>query len=297
MRKYLLTILLSTIIAGQASDINKHQTIDKAIEYYKVGEYKKSKEIFIEFLYSDKGSKYEPEIRYHLGVISFLMSNIDRGFYQFKKMTDSYPNHVYSKKVADFIENIVTELDSNIFSFESDYIFEKDLEMASLLWTPEYINQKLYFSNLKDPKEAVEFYEALYEKYDSKSKRITILYNLFKLECGLNSNDYGINNFPIKSTGVKRGKAKKFMNSKHIEKMDNILERMNENITDSGDPNVGLLIQANYLAGLRRSGSEFFSGNVIINEESKPYFQMVLSLTEEKPYNIYRVFSEHWLND
>ena len=60
MRKYLLTILLSTIIAGQASDINKHQTIDKAIEYYKVGEYKKSKEIFIEFLYSDKGSKYEP---------------------------------------------------------------------------------------------------------------------------------------------------------------------------------------------------------------------------------------------
>ena len=78
------------------------------------------------------------------------------------------------------------------------------------------------------------------------------------LECGLNSNDYGINNFLIKSTGAKRAKAKKFMNSKHIEKMDNILERMNENITDSGDPNVGLLIQANYLAGLRTSGSELF---------------------------------------
>ena len=77
----------------------------------------------------------------------------------------------------------------------------------------------------------------------------------------------------------------------------NILRRMGNLITDETDPNYIDFIQAHYLCGVKVSGSELFSGKVVVNDLSKPFFEKVIELTANLENNIYRVFSEHWLKN
>ena len=71
---------------------------------------------------------------------------------------------------------------------------------------------------------------------------------------------------------------------------------MEEIITDEADLNYSQLVQVYYLWGVKKSGSKLFSGRVKVNKDSKPLFKKVIELTENNPNNIYRIFSEHWLN-
>ena len=55
------------------------------------------------------------------------------------------------------------------------------------------------------------------------------------------------------------------------------------------------LIQTNYLWALKLSGSELFTANVKVNDESKIIFEKVIELTSTNETDIYRTFSKHWL--
>ena len=71
---------------------------------------------------------------------------------------------------------------------------------------------------------------------------------------------------------------------------------MEEQVTDETDQNYGKLIQAYYLWAIKTSDSEFFTGKVKVNKLSKPYFEKVIEMSEGDQNNIYRTFSQHWLN-
>ena len=71
--------------------------------------------------------------------------------------------------------------------------------------------------------------------------------------------------------------------------MENYVEGVN-------DLNYPKLVQCYYLWAIRRSNSKMFSGKVKVNKNSKPYFEKVIKLTENDQNNIYRIFSQHWLN-
>ena len=144
---------------------------------------------------------------------------------------------------------------------------------------------------MKNPERATVFYQRLIDKYDDPEKKFALLYYYLLLTAGFNSDNYGYANQP-QLTHINR----EFYYTRYLFKIDDILKEMENQISGEVDQKHGKLVQAYYLCGVRISGSALFSGKVIVNNKSEKYFNKVIELTVDDENNIYRIFSEHWLN-
>ena len=166
-----------------------------------------------------------------------------------------------------------------------------DKRLALLFWTPIPLNEKLFWGDLKNPKGALEYYSKLINKYDAPNKKFQLLYHSFLIRAGFNSNNYG-----FKNQKNAPGNANLPSSTSHASAVKSLIATMEKLITDEADPNYGQLVQVYYLWGVKKSGSKLFSGRVKVNKDSRLLFKKVIELTENNPNNIYRIFSEHWLN-
>ena len=286
---------------GQFSKIPSDvQTIlNQAKVYYDVSLFDESKSILLKLLHSDKGRPYEAEIRYHLGLACYYSNNVSGANLQWKQLITKFPTNMRSKQLNRILANFTDSIDSTNFMREEDFEYSNDLQLGRLFWSPAYMNAKLFWSELKDPAKAVAFYNSLVEKYDDPKKKFKCLYYTFLLEAGINNDRYGWGNLGLgsKQTAKQAQKNRDFFRKSQNFKIYAILESMEQQITDELiDPNYGTLIQSYYMAGVKVSGSSIFTGSVKVNEMSKTYFDKVLELTKNDEYNIYRIFTKHWLN-
>ena len=102
--KFLVVILIFASSSYSQSEekipLKIQQKIDKGIDYYNLSLYEDSKKIFLDLLYTDDGKKYEAEIRYHLGLISFYERNSYDAQIQWKKLIKKFPSNKRSKELS-----------------------------------------------------------------------------------------------------------------------------------------------------------------------------------------------------
>ena len=283
--KKVIIIIFPILLIGQDPNMSENiqNIINQAKDYYDVSLFDDSKSILLKLLHSNEGKPFEAEIRYHLGLACYYSNNAADARIQWKKVISKYPTNVRARELNRVFSNFTETIDSTNFFREEEFEYSTDLGTARLFWTPTYINAKLFWSELKDAKKAVAFYKGLVKKYDDPKKKFQILFYSFLITAGYNSNDYGFKN-------------QNALDYKHNHDVKGLINRMEKLITDEDDPNYGQLVQVYYLWGVKKSGSKLFSGRVKVNKDSKPLFKKVIELTENNPNNIYRIFSEHWLN-
>jgi len=288
MKKLFISILSISLFYSQGSETNNqtNKEIQKAVDYYNVSLFNESKNVLIDLLYSEKGSQLEPEIRYHLGIISFYEGNISNAQIQWTKLLNKYPKDLRSKEINRILSKINRSEKSDELFKEENFEYSQDLSQAFIFWTPIIPNNKLFWGDLKNPTEANKYYRRLIKKYDDPKKKFMFTYYLFRLQAGFNRDSYGYNN---KFNNELKHKA--FKNECSL-----LLIQLEEFTSDETDINYNLLVQANYLWAIKLSDSKLFSGKVKVNEESKPYFNKVIELTEKFPNDMYRTFSKHWLD-
>lgn len=292
--KRLLTFIFPLLLFAQEADIpdNIQKTITQAKDYYDVSLFEEAKTILLELLYSDEGKDYEAEIRYHLGLACHYSNNVSDARIQWNQVISKYPKHPRARELNRIFSNYTHVEDSVNFMREEEFEYDSDLKTGMLFWTPTYMDKKLLWDKLKDAGKAVLFYKSLAEKYDDPSKKFAFLYRIFLLEAGINSNFYGYGNRGLKYTE----KQNQFLNKGSIMTIRNTLGSMENQISDENiDQNYPLLIQAYYMAGVRLSNTTIFSGEVRPNDNSRPFFEKVIQLTENNKNNIYRIFTEEWL--
>ncbi len=265
---------------------NVEDAINNAKDYYDVSLFDESKVILLDLLHSSSGKNNEAEIRYHLGLASYYSNNFGDAMIQWQQVISKYPENKRAQELIRVFSNLTQSIDSVHTLREEDFEYSSDLRTGRLFWTPTYINQKLLWSELKDAEKAIGYYQGLIDKYIDPKKKFQILYNIFLLESGHNKNNYGFN---MRETSHQRQGV--------LFKMHAVLKEMKEQIsTPAIDPNYNTLIQAYYLAGVKTSEGSFITGAVKINQKSKIFFDTVIDLTDNNKNNIYRIFSEHWIN-
>jgi len=286
MKLFLLILFVPLVLFGQTNDMptSVQEKIYQAKDYYDLSLYVDSKKLLLELLHSEEGKNSEAEIRYHLGLASYYQENFNDAQIQWSQVIKKYPRHERSRELNRIMSNYISSTDENEMFREEEFEYNKYKELSFRFWTPIAINEKLFWGDLKNPEDALDFYKKLIRNYDDPNKKFQLLYYSFLISAGFNSNDYGYKN-------------QNTLDFKHSNNVKGFINTMEKLITDEDDPNYGHLVQVYYLWGIKTSGSKLFSGGrVKINKESKPYFQKVIELTENKPTNIYRIFSEHWLD-
>jgi len=292
--KLFLFILLSYSSSYSQSQENIppsiQQKINKAKDYYDVSLFEESKKLLVELLYSEDGKKYEAEIRFHMGLASYYEEEYKSAFNQWNQIIKKYPtserakvlNRIQSLKLREFSEDEAIH--------DENFEYSEDSQTAMLFWKTVPLNKKLFFGDLQNGETAVRFYEELIKKYDDPSKKFNFLSHLFLIYSGYNGSFYGYKNGDIES-------GKSNISDKDSEKkVIEILSQMENYVEGVDDLNYSTLVQCYYLWAVRRSNSKMFSGKVKVNKYSKPYFEKVIELTENNQNNIYRIFSQHWLN-
>ena len=274
------------------------EKINKGMDHYNVSLYEDSKKIFLDLLYSDEGKKYEAEIRYHLGLASYYQGNTQDAAIQWKILIKKYPSNNRStelRRTSNTWDRMSDEKES-IKEVEREFAQEK--QFGYNFWDYSRAESKLLFGELKDPVVAVKYYEKLYKKYDDPEKKFVIALQLFALYGGFNQNKYGYKNQDSygKSTGSD-DPYKSFSNAMLANKAQGMLREMEKNISGEFDINYYHFIRWNYLWAVRLSDAEFFSEKVKANNQSEVFFGKVVSLTDSRPNEIYRLFSIMWLGD
>jgi len=291
MKKLILILFVPFVLIGQTNNIppSVQEKINQAKDYYDLTLYEDSKKLLLELLHSDEGKDGESEIRYHLGLASFYEGNTNSAMIQWKQVIRKYPTSERARELNRMMANYISSEDENEYFREEEFEYNDDIKSGFRFWTPIALNEKLFLGDLKNPEGALSFYEKLIHKYDDPEKKFHFLAATFLILSGYNSNDYGYKNQKANPEG-------KPSYNNHERRIKVILAQMEEKVTDENDPNYYSLVRAYYLWGVRRSGSRLFSGRVKVNKYSKPFFEKVIELTENSPNNIYRIFSEHWLN-
>jgi tetratricopeptide (TPR) repeat protein len=299
MKQLVLIIFVPLVLIGQTNSLPQsvQEKINQAKDYYDVSLYEDSKKLLLELLHSEEGKNNEAEIRYHLGLVSFYDGNINDARIQWKQVILKYPTHERSRQLNRIMANYISKSDENVMFREEEFEFGDDLRQVSRFWTPIPLNEKLFWGDLKDPQTAIDYYNKLIEKYDDPKKKFQLLYHTFLLHAGINADGFGYKNQGAGTGGFGiKTKSKPIPNDfLSGQNVHNILKQMEEHVTDETDPNYGNLIQAYYLWAIKTSDSKFFSGKVKVLPLSKPYFEKVIEMTESNQNNIYRTFSQHWL--
>ena len=298
MKQLVFIIFVPLVLIGQTNSLPQsvQEKINQAKDYYDVSLYEDSKKLLLELLHSEEGKNDEAEIRYQLGLASFYDGNINDARIQWKQVILKYPTHERSRQLNRIMSNYISSSEEREIFREEEFEYSDDLRQAFRFWTPIPLNEKLFWGELKDPQTASYYYNKLIEKYDDPKKKFQLLYYTFLINAGINANGFGYKNQQGNTGfGVKKTKTK-YINDWQYGKIINlILKRMEEQVTDETDPNYGKLIQAYYLWAIKTSDSAFFSGKVKVIPLSKPYFEKVIEMTEGDENNIYRTFSQHWL--
>jgi tetratricopeptide (TPR) repeat protein len=301
--KKVIIIILPILLIGQDPNMpeNIQNIINQAKDYYDVSLFDESKSMLLKLLHSNEGKPFEAEIRYHLGLACWYSKDISDARIQWSKVIKKFPTNQRSKELNRVFSNLAHSFDSTNYFREEEFEYNSDLRTGFLFWSPTYINKKLLWGKLKDASRAKGYYQGLVKKYDDPKKKFQILYYLFLIEAGYNLNNYGYNNFPVSSgggTGITNfGEKNTPLNNNSFVAMKLLLNEMETQITtDILDPNLNTLILAYYIAGVKVSGSSFL-GIVKPDENSIPLFNKVIELTKNNENNIYRIFSQHWLNN
>ncbi len=298
MKQLILIILVPLVLIGQTNNLSPtvQEKINQAKDCYDVSLFEKSKIILIELLHSEEGKNNEAEIRYHLGLASYYEGNINDARIQWNQVIRKYPTHERSRQLNRIMSNYISSTEENEMFKEEEFEFGDDLKQVFRFWTPIPLNEKLFWGDLKDPQTAIDYYNKLIEKYDDPKKKFQLLYYKCLLYAGINANDFGYKNLNVDTDfGIKKQSVIP-TDFKFGQNVHNILKQMEEQVTDETDQNYGKLIQAYYLWAIKTSDSEFFTGKVKVNKLSKPYFEKVIEMSEGDQNNIYRTFSQHWLN-
>ena len=299
--KFLVVILIFASSSYSQSEekipLKIQQKIDKGIDYYNLSLYEDSKKIFLDLLYTDDGKKYEAEIRYHLGLISFYERNSYDAQIQWKKLIKKFPSNKRSKELSRTADRWDRIKDEDNFNKEENREFGEEKEFGELFWDFKRADQKLLFGELKDAGIAVKYYEKLYEKYDDPRKKFEISLRLFALYGGFNENNYGYKNQSSYGSAASSDPYKSLSLNAFFQKSNQILDQMESNLTSEFDVNNSLFIMWNYLWAVKLSDSEFWSEKAKSNDFSEPNFAKVIALTNSQPNNIYRLFSVMYLGD
>ena len=292
MKQLVLIIFVPLVLIGQTNSLPQsvQEKINQAKDYYDVSLYEDSKKLLLELLHSEEGKNNEAEIRYYLGLASYYEGNINDARIQWKQVILKYPTHERSRQLNRIMANYISSSEENEMFREEEFEYSQDRDRGRRFWTPIPLNEKLFWGELKDARRAIVYYNTLVDKYDDPKKKFQLLYIILLIHSGYNNDSYGYGSLNVGSEKTK------FFNRGHLMNINNILNRMENQITDETDLNYGSLIQAYYLCGVKVSGSSLFSGKVIVNEKSKPFFEKVIEMTETSENNIYRLFSQHWLN-
>ena len=300
MKQLILIILVPLVLIGQTNNLSPtvQEKINQAKDCYDVSLFEKSKIILIELLHSEEGKNNEAEIRYHLGLASYYEGNINDARIQWNQVIRKYPTHERSRQLNRILSNYISSTEENEMFKEEEFEFGDDLKQVFRFWTPIPLNEKLFWGDLKDPQTAIDYYNKLIEKYDDPKKKFQLLYYKCLLYAGINANDFGYKNLNVDTDfGIKTQEKNNPNDFQSGQNVQNILKQMEEQVTDETDQNYGKLIQAYYLWAIKTSDSEFFTGKVKVNKLSKPYFEKVIEMSEGDQNNIYRTFSQHWLNN
>jgi len=300
MKQLILIILVPLVLIGQTNNLSPtvQEKINQAKDCYDVSLFEKSKIILIELLHSEEGKNNEAEIRYHLGLASYYEGNINDARIQWNQVIRKYPTHERSRQLNRIMSNYISSTEENEMFKEEEFEFGDDLKQVFRFWTPIPLNEKLFWGDLKDPQTAIDYYNKLIEKYDDPKKKFQLLYYKCLLYAGINANDFGYKNLNVDTDfGIKTQEKNNPNDFQSGQNVQNILKQMEEQVTDETDQNYGKLIQAYYLWAIKTSDSEFFTGKVKVNKLSKPYFEKVIEMSEGDQNNIYRTFSQHWLNN
>ena len=265
------------------------QKINKAKDYYDISLFEESKKLLVELLYSEDGKKYEAEIRFHMGLASYYEEEYKSAFNQWNQIIKKYPSSERAKVLNRMSSLRLREFSENEAILHENFEYNEDNKTAMLFWKIEPLNKKLFFSDLQNGETAVRFYEELIIKYDDPSKKFNFLSYLFLIYAGYNGSFYGYKNGNDE-------KASNISDKDSEKKVIEILSQMENYVEGVNDLNYPKLVQCYYLWAIRRSNSKMFSGKVKLNKNSKPYFEKVIKLTENDQNNIYRIFSQHWLN-
>ena len=299
MKKLILIIIVPLVLIGQTNNLppSVQEKINQAKDYYDVSLYEDSKKLLLELLHSEEGKNDEAEIRYHLGLASYYQGNYSNAFIQWKQVIRKDPTHKRSRQLIRMMANYISSSEENEMFREEEFEYGDDLRQAFRFWTPIPLNEKLFWGELKDPQTAIDYYNKLIEKYDDPKKKFQLLYYKCLLYAGINANDFGYKNLNVDTDfGIKTQEKNIPNDFQSGQNVQNILKQMEEQVTDETDQNYGKLIQAYYLWAIKTSDSEFFTGKVKVNKLSKPYFEKVIEMSEGDQNNIYRTFSQHWLN-
>lgn len=300
MKQLVLIIFVPLVLIGQTNSLPQsvQEKINQAIDYYDVSLFEDSKKLLLELLHSEEGKNDEAEIRYQLGLASFYDGNINDARIQWKQIILKYPTHERSRQLNRIMSNYISSSEEKEIFREEEFEYSDDLRQVFRFWTPIPLNEKLFWGDLKDPQTAIDYYNKLIEKYDDPIKKFQLLYYTFLIYAGINDDGFGYKNHMAGNTGfgLKKTNTNYVANDFQTGQTVNfILKRMEEQVTDETDPNYGNLIQAYYLWAIKTSDSAFFSGKVKVLPLSKPFFEKVIEMTEGDENNIYRTFSQHWL--
>ena len=294
--KKIIALIFPIILFGQNSKIpdNVQSIINEAKDHYDVSMFDESKKVLLKLLHSKEGGDFEAEIRYHLGLACYYDGNINDAIIQWNKIRNKYPKHNRSQEINRVLSNWGDTNDEENYFKQENFEYSEDLKTARYFWSPIYANDKLLWSEIKDPEKAIQFYNTLVEKYEDPKKKFQILSYIFLLESGFNSNYYGYKN--VNKMIYPNKKQQDFFNNSRYFGMKSVLNKMEEQITGSDtDQNYSTLVRAYYLAGVKLSDNEMFSDAVKVNDKSRPFFEKVIELEKNHPNNIYRIFSEHWM--
>lgn len=288
MKKLLAFVLLVSAIYAQTNKIPSEiqKSIDKAKDYYNVSLYDESKTILVELLYSGDLGNVEAEVRFHLGVASYYQGKIGDAVLQWTRIVREFPENERTEGLLRFLANFMEEEEGYLTKQLADFEFNSDLNFARLLWTPVEPDLKFLWGDIREPKDAIRFYESLLVEYDDPNKRFIIYFNLFMLYSGLNENNFGYKN--EKNSSGKNDEM-------HAKKVVSYLTEMEKLVKDDTDLNHSYLVKAYYVWALRLSGYNLISGKVTVKKDSKVYFKKVRELTKSDPKNLYNVFSLHWI--
>jgi len=294
MKLFLFILLFCSSGYSQSQEkipANIQQKINKAKDYYDISLFMESKKLLVELLHSEDGKNYEAEIRFHMGLASYYEGKYDSATNQWSQIIKKYPTSKRAKQLNRSNSRTFKEFSENQAIRDEDFEFSDDEKTGRLFWQPIPLNEKLFFGELQNGETAVRFYEELIKKYDDPSKKFNFLSYLFLINSGYNGSFYGYKNGDNES-------GKKNISDKDSEKkVIEILSQMENIVGDENDGNYSTLVQAYYLWAVKRSGSKILSGKVKVNKYSKPYFEKVIELTENNQNNIYRIFSQHWLEN
>jgi len=269
--------------------------LEKAIDFYSVDLFDKAKENLIELLYSGIELVDEAEVRFHLGLCSYFQGDNKSAIIQWEKMAKKYPSHKRTSEVRNFVQSYTSEKEA-IWDRNLNIVqFNKELDHSLWFWSPINPNEKFFGDELKDPYVAYRYYNSMYNKHTDPRMRFYILYYKFRLVSGYNNNSYGFKNEIDEMKNLQRYKIVQDAYKRESQEILNTLEKLLNEIDDHSSSYKNKLIQTNYLWALKLSGSELFTANVKVNDESKIIFEKVIELTSTNETDIYRTFSKHWL--